>query len=122
MDLIKGSFNTSRNMDNVINARNITTAKEPADQRKIYAVDVENQATKDNLALILSNAKTMTKLLEKMTEHIYILSIRKRKHLCTPLWPHSRTQPTQAFCCKVRRIVVLVYMKHFVNKEFVVYS
>ena len=73
MDLIKGSFNTSRNMDNVINARNITTAKEPADQRKIYAVDVENQATKDNLALILSNAQTMTKLLEKMTEHIYLL-------------------------------------------------
>ena len=39
---------------------------------------------------------------------------------CGVLWPYSRTQNnarTQAFCCEVRRIVVLVFMNHFVHKE-----
>ena len=39
-------------------------------------------------------------------------------------WAYSRTQKnvrTSAFRCEVRRIALLVFMKHFVNKEFFVY-
>ena len=83
----------------------------------------------ENLATFKQIKKVVKKNLEEIfANRIQTLSSENmilNPKACGVQWPYSRTQNnvrTQAFCYEVCRIVIFVFMNHFVYKEFAAYA